>query len=263
MDELLVEIGKRLESEYLDKYVDEEFLRWIFNSVVEIQGTHEHVCNGFEMGGRAPFILASGGYNKVEKKIQFFDMAFSMAKNEVYNDMKIGDDNKNRFIAANILMINTLLHELEHVKQEDKRKEDSFEGYLLRSEEGKEETISSYDFIPGERFAENIAVKETLTILNNMGIIVPEIYDYMEKRRNLWIIRGYVDELNQCMVYPVKRYMDNHGVDFADMSLEEAVAKYPELEDRLFYGLPISEDEYFQVRAKAGLVNTRTGYSLW
>ena len=119
MDELLVVIGKRLESEYLDKYVDEEFLRWIFNSVVEIQGTHEHVCNGFEMGGRAPFILASGGYNKVEKKIQFFDMAFSMAKNEVYNDMKIGDDNKNRFIAANILMINTLLHELEHVKQED------------------------------------------------------------------------------------------------------------------------------------------------
>ena len=47
MDELLVEIAKRLENEYLDKYVDEEFLKWIFNEVTRIQDTFEYVCNGF------------------------------------------------------------------------------------------------------------------------------------------------------------------------------------------------------------------------
>ncbi len=262
MDELLVEIARRLESEYLDKYVDEEFLRWIFNSVVEIQGTFEHVCNGFEMGGKSPFLLAAGGYNRVEKKIQFFDLSLAMTKNEVHNDMKVRDSRS--IIATNILMVNTLLHELEHVNQEKKRRnDDTFEAYLLNAQEDRQESISTYDFIPGERFAENIATKRTMSILNSMSIIVPEIYEYVEQRRNFHIIKGYIDEVNQCMVYPVKRYADRHGIDFADMSLEEAIATYPELEDRLFYGLPISDEEYFQVRAKAGLANARTSYSLW
>lgn len=262
MDELYVKIAKRLEVEYIDKYVDEEFLRWIFDEVVKLQETKEFVCNGFEYGGRSPFLLAIGGYNREEKKIQFFDMALAMTRNEVYNDMKVRDSKD--IIATNILMVNTLLHELEHVNQEKKRKnDDTFEAYLLNAEEGNQETVSSYDFMPSERFAENIATKGTLKILNNMAIIVPEIYDYIEQRRHYYMIKGYIDEVNQCMVYPVKRYMNNHGKDFADMSLEEAIATYLDIEDRLFYGLPIFDDEYFMVREKTGLANARTSYSLW
>ena len=47
------------------------------------------------------------------------------------------------------------------------------------------------------------------------------------------------------------------------MSLDEAVLTYPELEDRLFYGLPISEEEYLMVREKAELSNKHGNYSLW
>ena len=52
-------------------------------------------------------------------------------------------------------------------------------------------------------------------------------------------------------------------IDTSNMSLDEAVLTYPELEDRLFYGLPISDDEYLLVREKAGLSNKHGIYSLW
>ena len=47
------------------------------------------------------------------------------------------------------------------------------------------------------------------------------------------------------------------------MSLDEAILTYPELEDRLFYGLPISDEEYLLVREKAGISNKDGIYSLW
>ena len=263
MDELLVEIAKRLENEYLDKYVDEEFLRWIFNEVTRIQDTFEYVCNGFLFGGETLNPLTVGGYDRVNKKIHFFDDALSMTKYEVRDYMNIPENSNDKIIAINILLINTLLHELEHVNQVKKKKDGTLEGYLLRVEEGRRETIDSYDYIPGERFAENIAIRQSLTILDNMGIIVPEINIYLEELRNLSIIKGYIDQYNQCQTYPIKAYMDKHNIDFPGVSLEEVIEVYPELEDRLFYGFPISEDEYFQVREKAGLKNTSNNYSLW
>ena len=261
MKDILVNIAAVLDNEYRDKYVDEEVLRWIFDEVVDHLGIREHVINGFEFGGESPMLLASGGYNHVDKKIQFFDMALPMAKNEVHNQMKI--EGHNSIIAANILMINTLLHEIEHANQKKKINEDTYEAYMLRLCEGNRETISTYSLIPSERFAEDLAVLQTQVILNNMSIIVPEIYSYMEQRRNHWIISGYVDEVNDCMVYPLKRYVEAHGIGKSNMSLDEAVMTYPELEDRLFYGLPISEEEYMLVRERAGLSNKNGNYSLW
>lgn len=261
MKDILVNIAAVLDNEYRDKYVDEEVLRWIFDEVVDYLDIREHVCNGFEFGGESPMLLAGGGYDSINKKIQFFDMSLPMAKNEVHNQMKI--EGHNSIIAANILMINTLLHELEHVNQKKKMNEDTYEGYMLRLGEGNRETIGTYDFIPSERFAENIAVMQTQVILNNMGIIIPEIDEYMEKRRNHWIISGYVDEVNHCMVYPLKRYVEAHGLGESNMSLDEAIQTYPELDDRLFYGLPISDEEYMLVREKAGLSNKHGNYSLW
>ena len=261
MEDILVQMAAVLDNDYRDKYVDEAVLKWIFDQIVDFLNIREYVSNGFEFGGESPMLFASGGYDSINKKIQFFDLALPMARNEVRNQMKV--EGHNSIIATNILMVNTLLHELEHVHQQKKINGDSYEAYMLKLCEGNKETISTYDYIPSERFAENIAVLQTQVILNNMGIIIPEIDEYMEKRRNHWIIKGYVDEANNCMIYPLKRYVEAHGLGESNMSLDEAILTYPELEDRLFYGLPISEDEYFQVRAKAGLVNTRTGYSLW
>ena len=147
MDELLVEIAKRLENEYLDKYVDEEFLKWIFNEVTRIQDTFEYVCNGFMFGGETLNPLTVGGYDRVNKKIHFFDDALSMTKYEVRDYMNIPENSNDKIIAINILLINTLLHELEHVNQVKKKKAGTLEGYLLRVEEGRRETIDSYDYI--------------------------------------------------------------------------------------------------------------------
>ena len=261
MKDILINIASVLDNNYRDKYVDEDVLRWIFDQVVDFLNIREYVCNGFYFGGDSPKLFASGGYDSINKKIQFFDLALPMAKSEVHNQMKI--EGHNSIIAANILMVNTLLHELEHVNQKKKINEDTYEGYMLRLSEGNKETISTYDYIPSERFAENIAVLQTQVILNNMGIIIPEIDEYMEKRRNHWLIKGYIDEVNDSMVYPLKRYVEVHGIGESNMSLAEAVLTYPELEDRLFYGLPISDDEYLLVREKAGLSNKHGIYSLW
>lgn len=261
MEDILVQIAAVLDNDYRDKYVDEAVLKWIFDQIVDFLNIREYVSNGFEFGGESPMLLACGGYNSKEKKIQFFDISLPMTKNEVHNQMKV--EGHNSIIATNILMVNTLLHELEHVHQKKKMTEDSYEGYILSLGEGNRETISTYDFMPSERFAENIALGQTKTILENMNMISPDIEKYLEQRRNHWIIKGYVDEFNKCMVYPLKRYADAHGLKISEMSLEEAIMTYPELEDRLFYGLPISEEEYLIVREKAGLDNSRNRYSLW
>ena len=261
MEDILVQIAINLDNSYRDKYVDEEFLRWIFDEVVDYLDIREYVINGFSFGGESPMLFASGGYDRINKKIQFFDLALPMARNEVHNQMKV--EGHNSIIATNILMVNTLLHELEHVHQQKKINDDSYEAYMLKLCEGNKETISTYDYIPSERFAENIAVLQTQVILNNMGIIIPEIDEYMEKRHNHWIIKGYVDEANNCMIYPLKRYVEAHGLGESNMSLDEAILTYPELEDRLFYGLPISDEEYLLVREKAGISNKYGIYSLW
>lgn len=262
MKDILVNIAAVLEKEYQDKYVDEEFLRWIFDEVVEFLDIREFVCNGFKFGGPAPMIFAGGGYDSQNKCINFFDLSLPLAKNEVHNDIGITDE-KRKIMATNILMINTLLHEIEHAHQKKKLLSDSYEGYLLGLEDGNQETISTYDFMPSERFAENIANGQTKVILENMCVIMPDVEAYLEERRNHWLIKGYIDTYNQTVSYPMKMYMESHGKKFSDMSLEEVVLTYPELEDRLFYGLPISEEEYLLVRERAGLDNSKSIYSLW
>lgn len=262
MNDILVNIAANLENMYMDKYVDEEFLKWIFDEVVDFLGICEHVANGFTFGGESPMLLACGGYDSVNKRIQFFDLSLPMARNTVHNQMKITDDER-AIIATNILMVGTLLHEIEHANQKKKVNDGSFEGYILSLEEGNTETISTYDYIPSERFAENIALGQVKTILNNMSVIMPDIEDYIEKRRNHWIIKGYVDEHNECMVPALKRYTDVHDIKFSNIDLDEALLTYPSLDDRLFYGLPITDDEYFMIREKAGLDNSKRPYSLW
>lgn len=262
MEELLEEFADKLESDYMDKYVDEEFLRWVFDKSVEFDGTHQYVCNGFEYGGKSPFILAVGGYDKKEKKIKFFDMALAMMKNEVHNDMKVRSDSR-KYIATNLLMLKVLFHELEHVNQEKKRVEDdTLEGQLLRAQEGNEERISTYNYIPSERFAEDWATKKTLFVLRRMGFISPMIDDYLEDTYNFNIVKSYTDEENQCVVHPIKRYMDMHNQNFSDISLSEAMETYPDIDDRVYLGLPITEEEYATLREKAKLNNTGNKYSL-
>ena len=75
MKDILVQIAAVLDSDYRDKYVDKAVLKWVFDQVVDYLDIREHVINGFEFGGESPMLLASGGYNSKEKKIQFFDIS--------------------------------------------------------------------------------------------------------------------------------------------------------------------------------------------
>ena len=71
MEKLLTAISNKLESDYMDKYVDEDFLRWIFEETVKLDGTEEFVCNSFQWGGKAPFLLAIEDIIKRKIKYNF------------------------------------------------------------------------------------------------------------------------------------------------------------------------------------------------
>ncbi|MBQ3510995.1 MAG: hypothetical protein IJA30_01710 [Bacilli bacterium] len=262
MNEILEKVAIILDNHYQDEYVDEEFLKAIFDDVVELQGTRKYVENGLTMSGEAPMLFAAGGYDKKEKKIKFFDTTLRDTKYEVNVYIKGIPEDKKVF-ATNVLLITTLLHELEHVNQEKMKEfDDSYEADLLRLEEGKEETISTYELIPGERFAESKALSSALSLLDKSIVYCPVLQNYLEQKRNLCLIKGYEDTYNSCQSYPIKQYMDKHNIEHAPISVEESIQTEFDLNKRLFIGLPITEEEYRTTREKAGLKNSSDGYTI-
>lgn len=262
MDNILTKIATILDTDYQEKYVDDEFLQAIFNDVVELQGTRKYVENGLSTNEEEPMLFSSAGYDKKAKKIKFFDTSLIYAKYEVNVYIK-GLSESKRVFATNLLLVTTLLHELEHVNQEKlKENSDLYEAELLRAEDGNNENTSTYDLMPSERFAESKALSSALTILSRSTLIVPELYSYLEEKRNLCLIKGYEDTYNECQSYPIKQYMDKNNISHSPMSISESLYTEPELETRLFYGMPITEDEYKSTRTKAGLKNDSGSYTV-
>lgn len=262
MDEILTKIATILDTQYQDKIVDEEFLQAIFDDVVKEQGLEEYLENGLLMNEESPMFFAVAAYCEKEKNIKFFDTAIRDTKYEVNMDIKTLPESKKVF-ATNLLLVTSLLYELEHAHQKKLvETSDSYEAELLRMAEGRQETISTYNLIPNERFAESKALQAAMTILDRTGLIVPDLRDYLDKKRANCLIGGYEGIYDREQTYPIKQYAEKHEIPYSEMSVEESVQTEPDLETRLFYGMPITKEEYQATRAKAGLKNSGGSYTV-
>lgn len=159
-----------------------------------------------------------------------------------------------KLICKIILYIKTILHELEHVKQnklliEDKQN-NSIETLILRAAKAKEENgfanMSNigykmyYDLHPSERLAEITAYRSIVKILEAFGNNIENLTTFFKKR-------AIYEELVYYVRYPdpTIKYLSFFGNQDTLETLKQRISTGDiSLSDRLLYGLEISEEEY-------------------
>ncbi len=262
MKDLYIGIASALENEYRDKYVDEDFMQELFTELKTRYGLEEELVGGFVWGGESPDILGSGGYSNSDKKIQFFKRSINWAKNEVRGGFRNLTDEK-EILAVNLSMIATMFHEIDHARQVKVRNnEDTLEAFLLRKTNDQEETISSYDTSPEERFAESRAIDAILEVMKVASFYEPEMEQYFVKRKYHALAIGYFNYKypHEENMYPIKSYSLFHGLAHSEIGLEESLETFPSMETRLYYGYPLTHQELVSVREKAGIYVDSEGF---
>lgn len=96
-----------------------------------------------------------------------------------------------------------------------------------------------------------------LEILYSLGLIIPRLEEYLIEKRYSELYSGYEDECtsdyDKKYTYPLDAYINSHNIVHSRMWVEESVEIEPELETRLYYGMPITMTERVEVRKKADL----------
>lgn len=152
----------------------------------------------------------------------------------------------------NLLIVQTLLHEIEHAKQEKLRREGTdVESKLFQVlDNGAKETTLSYEYNPGERLAETRSFEQILDAYAEFNIYDQRIYDFFLDGYRQSCLRGYHHEDEKG--YQVK---STEGI-FMAPTIKYAMLKEVELsaiseivegidgDDRFIYGLPVQYEEY-------------------
>ncbi len=158
----------------------------------------------------------------------------------------LNEDEKNMLIVVEY--IKTLLHELEHVRQNKLKKENNndIETTILKLSNTNKNDLSKiaykclYETHPQERLAEYQAKKTVIKILEDLG------YDNIAlKLKSEYIYEKFIHYYNYGLIGPT----NNHFKLFLKEKEKEQFNKSKKesnlnLEDRLKYGLEITEEEY-------------------
>ena len=193
-------------------------------------------------------IFGRAGYNINDKNLVVFYHNIERDYKNVASNGNLNDRDKLVFVI--LLVMQTLLHEYEHVLQ--KYTEDNsydYEGNILRALLGYQyESMEAYEYSLYERLAEVKAFTWVLKMVENLGIDSNEIYDYFSEMLNNTLKKGYHyrdaqgyldDSTNGMFVSPTEWYAKFHGKD-----ISELVGQIVDIDERIWYGLPISVEEY-------------------
>ena len=157
-----------------------------------------------------------------------------------------------KYLYYNLRILQVILHEVEHANQHKIYKDNTLESFILRISQLVPEEKQIYEYAPMERFAE-------IKSFNDINEIICEYRN--DKELNFLInqallkrkLRGY-HYINKNITSPTisyfikgdKEYLLNSFDWFKkeDYTLNDVTNKY-DLNERLFYGFPISKTEYF------------------
>lgn len=191
-------------------------------------------------------IFGRAGYNMNDKNLVVFYHNIERDYKNVISSVNLNDRDKLAFFI--LLVMQTLLHEYEHVLQ--KYTEDNgydYEGNMLRALlSEKPENMKSYNYSLYERLAEVKSYTWVLKMTESLGIGSKEIYDYFNNMLNNTLKKGYhyseeykLDDGRGVFVSPTEWYARFHGKD-----VSELMGQIVDVDERIWYGLPISVEEY-------------------
>ena len=206
---------------------------------------YEKYTKGFAgLFGQAAYEEATGNLIVYDRNIEWGKL----------NEMRMDKvpDCENQIVLYNLMVLQTLLHEVEHAKQHKLRAVGTdIESELIRTvDTDKSETNESYEYSLTERLAEVRSIGQILDMYQYLGIDNHFIYQYFEKRYRQEAVRGYhfadekgykTDTETEVLVAPTVKYANLKEADIVHLS-ELAISI--EGEDRIIYGLPISIEEY-------------------
>lgn len=186
-------------------------------------------------------------YSTYTKKITIYtEMINKMTKDIEKNILNISEFEA--ILYKNLLILQILLHEVEHANQQKIAYNDNtLEALIIRLSylinNGYDESL--YEYCPEERLAEIKTFEEILTLINHIDkklITLPEIIETEKLKRQL---RGYHYK-NKFITIPIVDYftIGNRKELLDTFDLSNSCFKDYELNDRCKYGFPISINEY-------------------
>lgn len=203
---------------------------------------YEKYTKGFAgLFGQAAYENSTGNLIVYERNINW-------GKGQEIRELKL--DGNSEVIIFNLLVLQTLLHEMEHANQ--KKMKDvgtDIESELIRvSDTDKVETTESYEYSLIERLAEMKSIGQILEMYQYLGIDNQVIYDFFDKRFKEEAVRGYHYEDENgyktesgTLVFPTFKYT---SLKEGDMDKLRELSTQVQGDDRIKYGLEISEEEY-------------------
>lgn len=191
-------------------------------------------------------------YSTLNKSIIIYSNIIEKMQIDIYNNLIIDNDiYKNLYVNFRILQV--IMHEVEHANQIKNVNKNSLESFILRISNLVNEKKQLYEFSPFERFAEINSFKDIVQIVSentsnkNFGHLIEN--DLLQ--RNLI---GY-HYINNRVIPPIVSYYSNGEKEYLllsfdwysrdyDETINNSIEKYS-LDERLFYGFPISSFEYY------------------
>lgn len=186
-------------------------------------------------------------YSTYTKKITIYtEMISQMVKDIGKNILNVNEFEE--MLYKNLLILQTLLHEVEHANQQKIAYNDNtLEALIIRLSylvnNGYDDDL--YEYCPEERLAEIKTFDEIFILVNHINkklIILPDIIETEKLKRQL---RGYHYKNNFVTVPIVDYFMVGNKRELLDIfDLSDACLKDYALNDRFKYGFPISINEY-------------------
>ncbi|MCI9110318.1 MAG: hypothetical protein HFH47_00730 [Bacilli bacterium] len=271
--DLIVDYSKR------GKLIDLVFLKKIREIMIKEKSLEDYIgIIDFDPNLSDSYIKGCGGYYDFQTK----DVAIcEYTIGRIYELVKKGNKGRlseyEEYILANSLEVQVVLHEFEHANQ--MRKIDfnnDFEALLLKAStsfelfygneilRGHPDEKLFYEYfkkkyyvnVPRERLAENYSRREIYDLMKPIfSDIHPQIDVYLNRCIDKTIIRGYSENNLEptegylidydCFLFPEHNPLLD--VEFYDVLASE---KEKPLNDRLFFGLGITVDEFNKIKQK-------------
>ena len=196
-------------------------------------------------------------YNMDDIKITIYNRVIDKMINNIDKNLLI-NDNFQRYLFKNLSILQIILHELEHVNQNNIICFDnSFEALIIRLSRlvSFNNNEQLYEVCPTERLTEIKSYKEMIDIILPLKKKIYELKKLLNSELLKRKISGYHYQ-NNSIIYPLLTYFSIENKEYIIDSI--CLDDNKDLDYKFKYGLPISFEEYTYSMVK--LVDTQKLY---
>lgn len=243
--------NKLVDSEFYERVWDvfknDVLISKYLNELILINSSNENKPEYRKYVDGLAGMFGQAAYDFINCDLVVYEDNLKRNNSNIVNQLSLDDCDKIMFY--NLLVVQTLLHEFEHVIQEVKKNtEVDYESGLFRLFDNLSETSASYEYSIYERLAEINSYNIILKMIETIGISSQNVYDYFSKKLNDVLKNGYhyeddngyiVGEDDGIFVSPTERYARLCGKDISSF-----VEQIDSIDEKIKYGFSISVDEY-------------------